>query len=142
VKADGRTTRSRSRAAGAAQVHKVIASPIVQLETISPDGKWAVVEASVQEKDVTRGVVAYPLRGGNPKRVCYNLCVVRWTLDGKFLNIALPGGNHSTSIYRTMVVPLRPGEDFPPLPPKGIKSPKDLAGVPGLKLMDNLIRPG
>jgi hypothetical protein len=41
-----------------------------------------------------------------------------------------------------MVVPLVPGEDFPPLPTGGVKSSKDLAAVPGLKVMDALIHPG
>jgi hypothetical protein len=45
-------------------------------------------------------------------------------------------------MFTTIVVPLRPGEDFPPLPTGGIKSSKDLAGVPGLKVIDGLIRAG
>jgi eukaryotic-like serine/threonine-protein kinase len=130
------------RAVGEAENHKVIANPISNFETISPDGNWAVAEMPVPGEDVTRGVIAYPLRSGTPKRVCHNLCIVRWTMDGRFLNIGLPEQSGSTRRYKTIIVPLRSGEDFPPLPPGGIKSANDLAGVPGVKAMDELIRPG
>jgi Tol biopolymer transport system component len=139
---EGRALFLYRRAVSEAESHKVIANPISNFETISPDGNWAVAEMPVTGEDVTRGVIAYPLRSGTPKRVCHSLCTVRWTMDGRFLNIGLPGQNGSTGSFRTIVVPIRSGEDFPPLPPGGIKSADDLAGVSGVRLMDGLIRPG
>jgi len=118
-------------------------TPVLALHfaTISSDGKWVVVEAPINGEDVKRGVVAYRVADGTAQRVCYNLCIVRWTGDGKFLYIALPGGAKSDN-YKTFVVPLRRGESFPTLPPTGIKSESDLSGIAGVRVINELARPG
>lgn len=120
---------------------RVSANPVVRFETVSADGKWAVAEAPTRDDETPRGVFAYRVDDGTAKRVCYNLCLVRWTGDGKFLYFGLPGGGVSRN-YKTFVVPLHPGESFPDLPAAGIKSESDLAHVRGVKVVDDLIHPG
>jgi hypothetical protein len=110
--------------------------------TISSDGKWVVAEAPISGEDVKRGVVAYRVADGTAQRVCYSLCIIRWTGDGKFLYIALPGGGAKSGNYKTFVVPLRRGESFPTLPPTGIKSESDLSGIAGVRVINELARPG
>jgi eukaryotic-like serine/threonine-protein kinase len=121
---------------------KVSANPVVRFETVSADGKWAVAEAPTGDQEAPRGVFAYRVDDGTAKRVCYNLCLVRWTGDGKFLYFGLPGGGGVSRNYKTFVVPLHPGESFPNLPAAGIKSESDLAHVRGVKVVDDLIHPG
>jgi hypothetical protein len=121
---------------------KVIPSPIVRFETISPDGKWVVAEAPVSGEDVTRGVVAYRLEDGATIRVCHSLCIVRWTADGNLLYLGLPGNGQTQGDYKTFILPLRPGESFPKLPATGIKSESDLSRVSGAQLVNDLARPG
>jgi eukaryotic-like serine/threonine-protein kinase len=121
---------------------KVIPSPVVRLETISPDGKWVVAEAPVSGEDVTRGVVAYRLEDGSAIRVCHSLCIVRWTADGNLLYLALPGSGQTQGWYKTFILPLRHGESFPKLPATGIKSESDLAHWKGAQVVQDLARPG
>ena len=121
---------------------KVSPHPVVRFETVSADGKWAVAEAPTGEKEAPRGVFAYRVDDGTAKRTCFNLCVVRWTGDGKFLDIGFPGGSGSSSNYKTFVIPLQPGESFPRLPDAGIKSESDFAQLRGVKVFDDLIHPG
>ena len=123
---------------------RAIPNPISRFETISPDGKWVVAEAPVTGENVTRGVVAFPVGGGTPKRICYSLCAVRWTQDGKSFYVSLPGrgGNNSAQNYKTFVVPLRSGQTFPNLPGDGIKSDEDLERLRGVETINELVRPG
>jgi hypothetical protein len=121
---------------------KVTPSPVTRFETISPDGKWVVAEAPTSGEEVTRGVVAYRVEGGAAKRLCYGLCIIRWTADGKFLYVGLPGSGAIRGLFKTFVVPLRHGDSFPDLPATGIKSESDLASVSGVKVISELARPG
>jgi serine/threonine protein kinase len=123
------------------QRKKVTPSPVTQFETMSADGKWLVAEAATSGEEVTRGVVAYHIGDGITKRVCYSLCIVRWTQDGKFLYIGLLGSLRS-GIYKTFVVPLHHGDSFPELPTTGIKSDSDLTHLSGVKVINDLVRPG
>jgi Tol biopolymer transport system component len=116
--------------------------PAVHFSTISPDGKWVVAEAPISGEDVKRGVVAYRVADGTAQRVCYSLCIVRWTGDGKLLYIALPGGDAKSGNYKTVVIPLRRGETFPKLPASGIKSENDLISLSGVRVINELARPG
>jgi Tol biopolymer transport system component len=124
---------------------KVVSDAIVRLVTISPDDRWAVAEVPLLGEDGTRGVMAYGLRGEGPKRICHNLCFVRWTGDGKSLYISMIGeqaGTQSLAERKTFVIPLQRGQDFPPLPSTGFRSEADLAQLPGVQVIKDLARPG
>lgn len=120
---------------------RVTSAPAIHFQTISPDGKWAVAEAAISGEEVKRGVVAYRVSDGTPKRVCYGLCLVRWTGDGKFLYIALPGGVKADA-YKTFVIPLHDGNSFPKLPATGIKTESDLTSLSGVRAINEFAHPG
>jgi Tol biopolymer transport system component len=124
------------------QRKKVALNPVSRFETISADGKWVVAEAPIGGEGVTRGVVAYNIDDGTAKRVCYSLCIVRWTEDGEFLYIGFPSGNVPSGVFKTFVIPLRHGHSFPNLPATGIKSESDLSSLSGVKVINDLARPG
>jgi len=124
------------------ETRKVIPTPISNFHTISPDGKWVVAEVALTGEDRKRGVVAYRLDGGASKRVCNNLCVVSWTLDGKLLYVGVFGPGNSDSDFKTFVVSLRHGEMFPDLPATGIKSESDVAHLRGVQVIPELAYPG
>ena len=117
---------------------KVVPNPIVRAQTLSPDGEWVVTEAPIVGENVTRGVKAYHWRDGIEKRVCYNLCIVRWTLDGKSIFLTVGDGRN----FKTFAIPLRQGESFPDLPPSGVKSEADLAHLRGVHVINDFARPG
>ena len=99
------------------------------------------MEAAIGGEDIKRGIVAYRVSDGTPQRVCYGLCLVRWTGDGKFLYLALPGGQKADA-YRTFVIPLHDGSSFPKLPATGVKTESDLASLSGVRAINELAHPG
>jgi len=121
---------------------KVLSHPISRLHTISPDGKWVVAEAPVGDADTMRGVVAYNVDDGTVRRICHNLCAVRWTQDGRYCYIGLLGASDSSADYKTFIVPLHHGESFPDLPAEGIKSESDLGHLRLVDVVSGFAYPG
>jgi eukaryotic-like serine/threonine-protein kinase len=122
---------------------KIYAPPVIQLETISPDGRWAVVQAAIENEDVPRGILAIPLEGGTPVRICTGLCVVRWPRDGESMFLSVIGGSPGHMLgWGTYIVPLTTGQVFPKLPPMGIASKADAAALPGAKSVESFVLPG
>ena len=121
---------------------KVTQHPITSLQTISPDGKWVVAETPLKGEQLNRAVIAFGIEDAAAKRICQGLCVARWSLDGKWFYIGLLGGGVHSDTYRTFVIPLRAGESFPRLPSTGIKTEKDLTDLGGVKVVNDLVRPG
>jgi len=107
------------------ELTKAVPEPLIFFYGLSPDGRWAVAQVAVSEEDTSVAVLAFPVNGGPPLRIC-DACGVRWSPDGKLLYLE-PGGELTMTSGRTLVVAVTPGKPFPPLPPSGIKSPADLA---------------
>lgn len=124
------------------ETRKALPIPIVRFQTISPDGKWVVVEAKVTNENVTRGLLAYRLSDGTAKRVCHNLCYTSWTQDGRNLHVVIFGTRGSSPDYKTFIVPLRSGESFPVLPARGIEGESDLTHLADVKVVSGLTYPG
>ncbi|PYT20140.1 MAG: hypothetical protein DMG58_34690 [Acidobacteria bacterium] len=93
---------------------RVLPNPIIEALAISPDGAFVLAGAAVADEDMPFGLVAFPLHGGTPQRIC-NACYGR----------------------RTFAIPLRAGRMLPPLPPNGIKSRSDLDSISGLRVIDH-----
>jgi len=113
----------RSSPDGSAR-RKAIEDPILEFFEFSPGARWAVVWAAVSGNDpaLTSALLAYPLTGGPPLRICY-ACAVMWPPDAKSIYVDLAG-----KIFR---VRLPAGSAFPPLPPAGIQSESELKTIPG-----------
>jgi len=106
---------------------------------VSPDGKFVSVMSG-------EFVVAYPVEGGSPTTICTGCGglggenrgitppVVSWSRDGKFLYLRLGSDDGPT-----WAVPLRPGQNLPPLPAGGIHRPEDVAAIPGARLIQQAL---
>jgi hypothetical protein len=121
---------------------KITADPVVQLQTVSPDGQWAVAQVAFPGEDPSRGIVAIPVSGGAWVRLCRGLCAIRWGLNAKSLFLSVVGASHTFFGWRTFVVPLPPGRLFPKLPTSGVTSERDAAALPGARMVDDYITPG
>ncbi len=97
---------------------------------VSPDKQWVIPSVALGEEGHWR-VMAFPLGGGTPVRVC-DSCNVRWALDGKFLYVVY-GSSSGMELAKTYALPLRTGRALPPLPATGIQSEADLARLPGAR---------
>jgi WD40 repeat protein len=137
---DGKVYLYRRSPSGS-EIVRVTPRPVVRLESISPDGKWLVAEAAIEE-ETKRGVQAFNVEDGSIKRICNVLCLVRWATQGSFMFVAFPGNTMAASSYKTFIIPLHHGSVFPDLPPGGIKSEQDLMGLNGVKIVNDLLHPG
>jgi len=120
---------------------KVTSEPIIDLESVSPDGEWVIATVSLSAEERYFAAVAYPTSGASPVPIC-DVCHARWAPDGKFLYLWFHGWG-GAEVKKTFVVPVPPGKSLPRLPPSGLKTEADLARVPGVKVIEQgLVSPG
>ncbi len=126
---------------------------IMQLQSVSPDGQWALAGATPPgghgDKNVM--VIAVPLGGGAPITVCdscsfgfgstrLTVPLVLWSPDGKWVYVALRQFPFGSS--KTAAIPIKPGA-APPTFAKGFGSEADFARIPGARLINqNDVSPG
>jgi serine/threonine protein kinase/Tol biopolymer transport system component len=119
-------------------VRKALPETVIFLFSVSPDGKWMVV-------DKTGELIAYPLSGGTPVLICscaetggekrgHSPPQASWSPDGRFLY--LRGDVASTDRAKILAIPLKAGEMVPPLPSSGIARPDDVLKIPGVEVIN------
>jgi serine/threonine protein kinase len=95
---------------------KVGSSPIFDLRSVSPDGRWVVAHVKSPDEEHPYSVVAYPIDGGEPVQLCYSLCTGNWSTSGLFFYLQVPPSGD----LNTYVLPLRHGRSLPISPPGGL----------------------
>jgi Tol biopolymer transport system component len=121
---------------------RLLPDPITETEGISPDGAFVLAGVAVTGKDVPMEIMAFPLRGGKPQRLC-TVCFTAWTPDRSFLLLEWWGNGPLDADRKTFAIPLKNGRMLPPLPADGIESRTDLDAIPGLRVIDQIsIVPG
>jgi eukaryotic-like serine/threonine-protein kinase len=103
---------------------KLLEEAVLDLTAVSPDGRWiAVLQKDDANKDHPYRTLAYPNGGGKPVLMCA-LCLVNWTVDGKYLafQFELPRNQQSP----TYLLPVGGKRGLPELPPEGMGGPEDL----------------
>jgi eukaryotic-like serine/threonine-protein kinase len=121
---------------------KAIPDPILDLHSVSPDGRWALTTTKSNDVEHPAVFTAYPVDGGSPVLVCTTLCTARWDITGKFFYVVLYGSGGST----TYLMPVNPARGIPDLPAAGISTGDDLKRVKGVTVIpqqiDSLAAPG
>jgi Tol biopolymer transport system component len=108
---------------------KLIADPILDLISISPDGRWAVVTIKDNNDEHPAVTAAYPLAGGPAVRVCAAYCVVSWDISGKFFYLSSnPVGGGETAY----MLPINPARGIPDLPARGFTADTDIKKAKGV----------
>lgn len=108
---------------------KLFPTPILELSTASPDGRWVLAAVSSTSEDFPAIEVALPVEGGAPVPLCGLICDISWGPQMDFLFFEISG---QTSTY---AVPLRSGHALPDLPPTGITSLDELKKIKGVKVL-------
>jgi len=119
---------------------------IMSLQSVSPDGRWALVGVTPPggHGDRNSMSLAVPLSGGAPIPICDSCSVaygtarssaplLSWSLDGKWVYVSLrhfPFGS-----LRTAVIPIKTGA-APPTFMKKFGSEADFARIPGAHLIN------
>jgi eukaryotic-like serine/threonine-protein kinase len=125
---------------------------IMQLQSISPDGRWALVGVTPLGGHGDRNAIveAVPLEGGAPIVICdtcnygfgvtrFSVPLLSWSLDGNWIYVSLRPFPFGSS--QTAVIPIKSGA-APPTFTIGFGSEGDFARIPGARLInqDNISR--
>ncbi len=87
---------------------------ILELQSVSPDGRWAIVtQKDNQNPETPYRTVAYPIAGGEPIVICATICLGRWSEDGKYVELTL------LEVGQTYLLPVRKETDLPEIPNGG-----------------------
>ncbi len=88
---------------------KVIPEPVLELRSISPDGRWLVAATTRADAEHETAIRVYPVDGGPPVFLCASLCENHWDASGKFFYFnPRPGG-----AGKTYVLPVNPARGLP-----------------------------
>jgi dipeptidyl aminopeptidase/acylaminoacyl peptidase len=104
---------------------RLLDGPILELNTVSPDGTVALVDLPRQER--LGGAFAVPLNGGAPRLLAAGWWPSRWSRDGKHLYLEVGAGEDTLRHGRTIALPI--GADGMPEPiPRRL--PADASVIP------------
>jgi eukaryotic-like serine/threonine-protein kinase len=121
---------------------KVLADPVIDAMSVSPDGKWVTTLMASSDPAVPRLTMAYPVSGGQPIRLCVPGCGIEWDSQGKYIYVT-PQGQGVMSATKTYVVPLSKGQAFPPIPSDTTALSTRLEKLPGVRVIDHpYVSPG
>jgi Tol biopolymer transport system component/tRNA A-37 threonylcarbamoyl transferase component Bud32 len=115
---------------------KALPDAIIELEGISPDGKWALVGHSTGDAGNV-GIAALPLGGGPAVTVCHYYCGPLWNTTGDTFSV--------TAIYeggKTAQIHVSPGKYLPEFPPGGLASEAGLTDIKDAKILDGFVIAG
>ncbi len=124
---------------------KLLPSPILDFMGTSPDRRFVLAGVPF-ENATTPGqgyTAAMSIEGGPARRICDAGCAVRWSPDGKNFYVLIAPPSRTNPAGRTAVIPVPPGDSFPPLPASGIHPGTKEHPIPGIKLIEqSAIGPG
>jgi eukaryotic-like serine/threonine-protein kinase len=115
---------------------KASTMPVIGLGDVSRDGRWitAAVPSENEDRPIKTGLIS--TADGSFRPVC-DACDFGWSADGKYFVVS-EFGSSMAAPKKTFVIPLRKGEDIPPIPPAGLKSETDITRLPGVTVIDHL----
>jgi hypothetical protein len=108
---------------------KIVDEPILDLETLSPDGKWVIAARSANDEDHALQLMAYPTGSGNPVLLCPTLCMTDWDASGAHVFF---GMGRDTNTY---VLPSENGRELPKLPAEGVLTPQQFKALSKVKVL-------
>ncbi len=115
---------------------RAVPYPIIEVQGISPGRKWLMALVPFPDgNSIVPRVMAIPLDGGPPRRICASYCEPVWSPNGKFLFVPVQASSPSTP-GRILALPVGPGETLPDLPPGGIPPHADPGIVPGAQSLN------
>ncbi|HZB87406.1 MAG TPA: winged helix-turn-helix domain-containing protein [Terracidiphilus sp.] len=121
---------------------RAIPYPILELQSVSPGRRWVTAVVHSTPDSGLPSIMAIPLRGGTPQRICAGYCYTRWSTDGKFLYVSVEGSSR-TSPGRSLAIPVGPGESLSSIPAGGIATLAEASSIPGAEWVGHaLLVPG
>jgi Tol biopolymer transport system component len=92
---------------------KLSEDPILNLNSISPDGRWAsIARRNDRDPEHSALLAAHPIAGGDEVVFCRMLCLANWSLDGKYLYIFGGPKSYLFAVKKETGLPELPKEGF------------------------------
>ncbi|MBV8207814.1 MAG: protein kinase [Acidobacteria bacterium] len=106
---------------------KLLEQPILELMSVSPDGRWIMVfEKDDTDKDHPYRTVAYPNGGGRAALVVCASCNLWWSVDGKYVFLQFAPKPGPDPDLQTYLLPAGDAHGLPDFPHEGLRGPEDL----------------
>lgn len=100
---------------------KITPERILDVEALSPDGRWIVAGAPISDPERTAAAKAFQVDGGESVTLCWNYCLLNWDTTGKFLFVHIQPLSE-----KSYALPVQKGSGLPQLPPAGIAGIEDM----------------
>jgi Tol biopolymer transport system component len=125
-----------------AQRRKITPDPILDLFSVSPDGRWVLASTRATDGERSVATIAYALDGGASLLMCHAYCAGAWDISGRFFYL----GSGSPDDSNTYMLPVNPARGIPNFPPDGLtkgvdlKADKRVIAIP--QGIESAVRPG
>ena len=100
---------------------KIIPGRILEIDSVSPDGRWVVASSPGAGEDDPPVTRAYALDGSVAIPLCVDYCFFQWDSTGKYAFINFPAIDQGT-----FLVPVMHDEGLPKTPPGGFARIEDI----------------
>ena len=95
---------------------KITSERILDIESVSPDGRWVVAGAPRPDEEYTAAAKAFAVDGGASVPLCIGYCMLNWDTAGKYTFVSFfadgAGGSYVTPVMHNL--------GLPKLPPAGL----------------------
>jgi serine/threonine protein kinase len=114
---------------------RIVSTQVDEIHRVSPDAHWMIAVVKDAQGSVS---AAIPLDGKSPSVTIGPFWPVSWSRDSKYFFIAAMDALGTAGAYgRTYSIPLRPGQTLPNIPPGGFRFEREIAALPGARLVPN-----
>ena len=111
---------------------KIMAQRVLDLYTVSPDGRWVIVAAPNSDQEHTVATKAFRLGGNEEVLLCTGYCLFDWDTSGKFAFVSFK----AESSY---ALPLTQQFGLPKLPPAGVSQVEDFPAAKTVISIPNFV---
>jgi serine/threonine protein kinase len=118
--------------------HKISSEPILDIVSVSADGRWVVAGAPQPDPEESVVTKAFAVDGTSTVSICVGYCMLAWETTGKYAF----GAFNRLDPVNTYILPLQPGLGLPKLPPAGIARIEDLAKAKSVARIPQFIYTG
>ena len=66
---------------------RITTTPVLEKFGVSPDGEWVIILSPGAGEDAGPAMLAVPIHGGAPKKICVPDCSSGWSSDGRFFYV-------------------------------------------------------
>jgi Tol biopolymer transport system component len=115
---------------------KVNPDPILDLNSVSPDGRWAIVQSADSYNGYSYSKSLLPIEGGSRVRLCVNICKPVWDARGEYIYISFIVRAQEDESY---ALPILRGSGLPDLPSTVLSGVEDLKKLKSAVIIPHIV---